>query len=157
MRLARVASGMSLVFLFALFIGCGEDDTSTVTSSPSPTPSASAPNYASTYSPLICRVTANEYACLKYGMTYDEVVGVIGSHHDGITEFQNEDQYQWVNEGVLAGGSYAQVTFQDGRVVFLAQSPLLPNVPGSEKLEPGEIEGNRQGDAGTEQEPREVP
>src|SRR5687768_8395282 len=106
MRLARIASGIALVFLFALFIGCGGAD-NTVTSSPSPpSPNTSPPNYASTYSPLICRVTANEYALIRMGMTYDEVVGVIGSHHDGVTEFQNAEAYRWVNEGVFAGGSH---------------------------------------------------
>lgn len=150
------------VLLVAMFIACGgagvvtTPSTSTVSSSPSSAPAPTSESVPSTATEGVAasresdsrtaslyKITAEEYAGIRLGMSYDEVVGVFGSHGVELAASSGFTMRQWVNDGFLAGGSNAIISFENGRVSMRAQSGL-PSVPGSEALEQGEIESDAQ-------------
>jgi len=72
------------------------------------------------------RVTMAEYNAIKTGMTWDEVVEIVGQPTEELSRNAiagvETAMYHWVNEGFFAGNM--NVMFQNGRVVQKAQFGL---------------------------------
>lgn len=83
-------------------------------------------------------ITAEEFARIQTGMTYGQVVDIVGSLGEMVSKSEIGDITTTISMWKNANGSNANVTSQNGKVVAKAQFGL-PSRPGSEATEEGEI------------------
>jgi hypothetical protein len=73
-------------------------------------------------------VTADDYAQIQPGMTYDQVVEIIGFHGEEMSRVSIGDLetviYVWKNNHALLDASNMNATFQNGRLASMAQFGL---------------------------------
>ena len=69
------------------------------------------------------KITMKEYEQIQPGMTYAEVVDIIGGEGELGSSGFNVEIYTWEGKGVA--GANALITFQDGKVVSKAQAGLI--------------------------------
>ena len=68
------------------------------------------------------KISLDEYNQIKNGMTYDQVVEIIGGEGELSSEAYSTKIYTWDGQGSL--GANAIITFQNGKVVSKAQAGL---------------------------------